>query len=216
MPGLGAPAKHFLSVLAVLLTGACERAGDARPASDAASPLAAEAAEPLVIDTIAQAEARRVAAELEPALMDRLVTALASGGTTAGFAFCIDSAPALIARLTADGGRVVRRVSAQARNPTNAPDSVEAQVLERMVIALGEGRLAADTTFMTADTDGRRTLHYARPILIRQECLACHGDPAGYSARVRDVLARRYPDDLAINYTSGALRGIVSVRLEVP
>jgi hypothetical protein len=61
--------------------------------------------------------------------------------------------------------------------------------------------------------DGRRVVHYVRPIVIAKPCLACHGDPAQMAPAVRDLIASRYPADQATGYKEGDLRGAFSVRL---
>jgi hypothetical protein len=198
-----------------VLSIGCEPRAEPREDTTTAAPLVVTAPEPLVIDAAAHAEAGRLASELEPRLMDRLVEALRSG-EAAALAYCIDSANAITERMSAEGGRVVRRVTDRVRNPTNAPDSVEALLLERFAVKHNNGLLASDTVFMAIESDGRRMLHFARPILVREGCLACHGDPAGYSPTIRQLLARNYPNDAARNYAVGELRGMVSVRIEVP
>jgi hypothetical protein len=41
----------------------------------------------------------------------------------------------------------------------------------------------------------------------RQLCAACHGDPDKLDPRVRHELADRYPNDHALNFRTGELRG---------
>jgi hypothetical protein len=52
-----------------------------------------------------------------------------------------------------------------------------------------------------------------QPIRVQAMCLSCHGDPAGIPAEVKEILASRYPKDLATGYKAGDLRGAVSVRI---
>ncbi|MCI5148965.1 MAG: DUF3365 domain-containing protein [Candidatus Electrothrix sp. MAN1_4] len=53
------------------------------------------------------------------------------------------------------------------------------------------------------------TYQYARPILVQQECLKCHGDPADAPPAVLE----KYGSEKAFGYKVGEVRGIVSVTL---
>ena len=70
-----------------------------------------------------------------------------------------------------EGGYEFRVPKFQPRNTANAPDALEAAVLERF---------AADsnlTEHCELDRE-RNSLRYFRPIKLTSECLLCHGDPA--------------------------------------
>ncbi len=53
------------------------------------------------------------------------------------------------------------------------------------------------------------TYRYARPILVQQECLKCHGDPEDAPPTV----IAKYGSEKAFGYKVGQVRGIVSVSL---
>jgi hypothetical protein len=57
-------------------------------------------------------------------------------------------------------------------------------------------------------------VRFLRPIRVAQPCLACHGTPATYSPAVRGLLRERYPQDQAVGYQVGDLRGAISVRIQ--
>jgi hypothetical protein len=46
-------------------------------------------------------------------------------------------------------------------------------------------------------------------------CLACHGSPKQFDVAVADLLREKYPDDRAVGYKVGDLRGAVSVRVKL-
>jgi hypothetical protein len=193
------PLRSLAALLAATgLAAACSRAERAGPSL---SPP----------DSASVAAARSAAASLGADLLGMLTRALEEGGPDAAIAFCADSAQARSARHQAEGVQV-RRVGTRVRNPANAPDSVERAVLERFAAALAAGTAPRDTAFMMAGAGGGAELRYMRPVLLAPPCLACHGDPAAMSDRVRGVLAARYLDDQAVGYRVGELRGAVSVR----
>ncbi|MGE0552136.1 MAG: DUF3365 domain-containing protein [Gemmatimonadales bacterium] len=165
-------------------------------------------------DSVAIAAARQAAASLGGDLLGMLTRALQEGGPDRAIAFCADSAQARSARHQAEGVQV-RRVGTRVRNPANAPDSVERAVLAAFAASLAGGTPPGDTAFVATGADGAPELRYLRPVLVAEPCLACHGDPAAMSSRVREVLASRYPADEAVGYQVGELRGAVSVRRPV-
>jgi hypothetical protein len=162
-------------------------------------------------------------AELERARQ----TATALGQDLAGLVFATlqrEGAPAAVRvcseiaqeRTAAHGGEgvYVRRVSDRLRNPLNAPDVAERRELERMHELAAAGSLPSEIV-RVVDRGGERSLHLLRPIRIQPPCLACHGEPQGIAPEVRRILAERYPDDRAVGYAAGQLRGAISVRVPV-
>jgi hypothetical protein len=158
------------------------------------------------------ADARALADSLGGTLQHTLRGLLESGGPPADVAFCADSAQLISARF-ATYERYIRRVSLRTRNAANRPDSAESAVLARLDSLHQAGQLPSDQAWATVSADGRRVVHYVRPIVIAKPCLACHGDPAQMAPAVRDLIASRYPADQATGYKEGDLRGAFSVRL---
>ncbi len=94
----------------------------------------------------------------------------------------------------------VGRTSARLRNPRNAPPE-----WARSTVAATDGRKAADVPSVAVDLGDRVGL--LRPIEIRRRCLACHAAREALSAGTREWLARAYPQDRALGYELGDLRG---------
>ncbi len=164
-------------------------------------------------DSAATAEMRGAAGALAGRLMGELTTALARGGPDSAIAFCADSAQALTAAAQRAGLRV-RRVGTRVRNPANQPDSGDRALLDHFAAERAAGRpLPVDTVVVVAGLNGAE-VRFVKPILVAEGCLACHGDPAGMTAGVRQTLATRYPADAAVGYRVGDLRGAVVVSKE--
>ncbi|HRN54626.1 MAG TPA: DUF3365 domain-containing protein, partial [Gemmatimonadaceae bacterium] len=64
--------------------------------------------------------------------------------------------------------------------------------------------------------DGGWELRYLRPVVLQEFCTTCHGAVENIPAAVRSVIAERYPDDSAVGYAAGELRGAISVRIPLP
>ncbi len=95
---------------------------------------------------------------------------------------------------------VFRVTSDDYRQEDNIPDEFEVSAIK----AFKDDKLLE---FFERYEDG--TYRYARPILVQQECLKCHGDPEDAPPA---VLAK-YGSEKAFGYKVGQVRGIVSVSL---
>jgi len=130
-------------------------------------------------------------------LMEELSEGL-QGGPVVAIGVCRLRAPEIAARLSVDGVRIGRS-SHRLRNPANrTPDWVQ-PLLDRYRDTPAE----RDPLVVPLD-DGR--YGYVEPIIVQPLCLSCHG--ASLEPAVIDALATMYPDDRAIGYAVGDLRGV--------
>jgi hypothetical protein len=97
-------------------------------------------------------------------------------------------------------GVEVGRTSARLRNPRNAPPA-----WARAYLAATDGRKAARVPAVAFDLGDRVGL--LRPIEIRSRCLHCHAPARELSEETRAWLAHAYPEDRALGYALGDLRG---------
>ncbi len=86
------------------------------------------------------------------------------------------------------------------RQAANKPDSFES-------MAISSFKNQQSLTFM--DAFEGNTYRYARPILVKQGCLKCHGRPEDAPPAVIE----KYGDSKAFGYKVGDVRGIISVKL---
>jgi hypothetical protein len=144
------------------------------------------------------AEAAAAIARLREELGGALREALAHGPAQA-IDVCRVEAPRL-ARAAAAPGISVGRTSHRLRNPDNAPEDWMLPLLDEY--RSGEPQPGS---FRTVDL-GPRGTGYVEPIYLAPLCATCHGasvDPA-LLARIRE----RYPDDRAVGFRVGELRGL--------
>ncbi len=130
-----------------------------------------------------------------------LQTALREGmaqGIPEAITACRVRAPEIARTHSQDGVRV-GRTSHRLRNPANAPPAWVAPLLAAYV-ADPSARAAKTVTI----DDGRAG--YVEPIVAQGLCLACHGSALApeVSARIGEL----YPDDQAVGFASGDLRGL--------
>ncbi len=141
---------------------------------------------------------------------------LKSGGSLQAVIVCSDTASDLTKMLSDAVDLNIKRVSFKNRNPNNIPDEIEAKILHSYEKLLLQGKLSESTeTFGEYEINGERILRYMKPIFVDTPCLNCHGGSSNISKEVADVINKNYPEDKAINYVKGELRGAVSITKEL-
>jgi hypothetical protein len=132
-------------------------------------------------------------------LLGELEAALGSGGGRAGIETCREKAPMIAARVSEQYGLRIGRTSDRLRNPGNAPPAwALRQVAER----------TAEPTFL-AGPGGE--LGALLPIRLKAECQMCHGPVEAIDEEIRQAIADVYPDDRAVGFVEGDLRGWIWV-----
>jgi len=157
--------------------------------------------------------AREAADAMGGALQGRLFAALDEGGAMLAVEVCSVEAQAISQEFSV-ADLSVRRVSLLTRNPINDPDSWEEQRLRAMAALHDAGETPGETAEVVSQ-DGGRMLRLVRPILVAPPCLACHGDVSTIDPPVLELIRSRYPDDRAVGFEAGDLRGAVSVQLRL-
>jgi hypothetical protein len=156
---------------------------------------------------------RAAADALASELMKKLVAELREGGPAQAVHVCSEVAQEIAASQSKDGLHL-RRVSLKVRNPQDTPDAYERAILEQMEQQHRDGELPEETIETVVEA-GQREIRYMRPIVIQEQCLACHGERAALDPEIRAILGERYPDDQAVGYRVGDLRGATSVIINV-
>ncbi len=154
-----------------------------------------------------RAAARRLGAGLKKALMG----AMKQGGPAAAIDVCNLEAPAIADTLAAELGLEVGRTSLRRRNPANAPDAWEQAALAEFAarVEAGEKPGELETGAVAAGPDGRPVYRWLRGIGTIGLCLRCHG--AEMDADLADRIAQLYPEDSAVGFAAGDLRGAFTV-----
>lgn len=161
------------------------------------------------------ARANALSQQLGGRLKAALEAALQQGGPMTAITVCRDQAQALTAEVSRDSGWTVGRTALRVRNPANAPDAWERQILEGFAQAAEEGANVAGLSFheTTGSGDARRW-RYLKAIPTAPLCTTCHGsnvDPA-----LQEAIRAAYPDDQATGFAPGSLRGAFTVSRPVP
>jgi Protein of unknown function (DUF3365) len=163
------------------------------------------------------AEARSVATAMPPKLLAVLTDAINQGGPEGAIAVCKDKAPQMAQAASAQSGWQIRRVSLRNRNPKAVPDE-----WEKVALADFDRRAAAGENPATLEraevvpVDGRPTYRYLRALPTQELCVSCHGAPEKLSPAVAAKLRELYPDDRAVGYSPGQIRGAVTLKKPLP
>ena len=158
-------------------------------------------------------EMRENASDFMVQLKNILIKQIKSEGTLSAVAVCSDTAQVLTNNFGLKKGVYIKRVSFKNRNKHSVPDEFEARILKEFEQIKKEGKLNSDTEhFEIIIENDYQYLRYMKPIKIGAACLKCHGNEEKISSEVKGLIAKRYPDDKAIGYKNGDLRGAVSIK----
>ena len=151
-------------------------------------------------------DAQAALAPLKKGLMGALKGAMAEGPETAVDA-CKLAAPSITAGAGAPDRRV-GRTSKRLRNPANAP----ADWLVPLLDAYQQGGPSAHNG-RVVDL-GSQGIGYVEPIYMKKLCVTCHG-PSVEPALLEHI-RERYPEDRAVGFEEGDLRGLFWVVTSPP
>lgn len=140
------------------------------------------------------------------ALQAELKNAMQQGGPVNAIGVCNTTAMPITAKVSLEQGLMLSRVSLKNRNPANAPNDWQMEVLESF-----ENRKAAGEELATMAwseivvMDGKQQFRFMQAIPTGTLCLQCHG--SDISPEVSARLAELYPGDKATGYAEGDMRG---------
>ena len=118
-------------------------------------------------------------------------------------------------RLSTTSGWEIRRTAINVRNPNNIPDAWEKDVLKLFEQRLAEGVDLETFEFAkVVNLDGKRVFRYMKPITMKAFCTTCHGQDV--APVVAEAIIKKYPEDQAIGYQPGELRGAFSLLKILP
>lgn len=158
-------------------------------------------------------ESRKTAQEFMQTLGGTLKKQLAEAGAESAIGVCKQVAPAL-ANEYSKNGRVVKRVSLNTRNVMQGtPDEWEKSMLENFEHQQQQGLPVSDME-VSQEINGPdgRWYRYMKAIPTQPLCLQCHGKPSDITEDVRKLLLKEYPQDKAVGYAVGQIRGAVSIK----
>ena len=143
-------------------------------------------------------------------LKNTLQTALKDGNIVEAIKICGSEAQDLT-MLNNTEKTSIKIISLKYRNPANKPTKKEELILKNFEEKLQSGVEFNDLVFKQTITNYKeKTFTYIKAIPVKEVCLNCHGD--NVSKKVLKQIKINYPNDKAIGFNLGEIRGAFSVR----
>lgn len=156
---------------------------------------------------------RATAVDFTQDLKSILIEQIQSNGVLQAVSVCSDTAQVLTNNFGVERGIYIRRVSLKNRNANNFPDNFEKRILNKFELLHQNNELNSETEYAEIVTEGDyKYLRYIKPIMVQAECLNCHGSQTDIMPEVKTLIVQNYPDDKAVGYKSGDLRGALSIK----
>lgn len=156
---------------------------------------------------------RATAVDFTQDLKSILIEQIQSNGVLQAVSVCSDTAQVLTNNFGVERGIYIRRVSLKNRDANNFPDDFEKRILNKFELLHQNNELNSETEYAEIVTEGDyKYLRYIRPIMVQAECLNCHGSQTDIMPEVKTLIVQNYPDDKAVGYKSGDLRGALSIK----
>lgn len=161
----------------------------------------------LAQDSIDVSKQKAAAAELKKTLMAQLKAKMNEGGPTNAVEFCSKNAIEITKQVAEKNGLHIKRVSIKNRNPKNAPDAMDKKVLAAFEESMKKDKKLPE--FATVGENGK--IKYYEPLVIGEACVVCHGKEGSVTKETADKIKKLYPNDKAVGYNVGDLRGAIVV-----
>lgn len=148
--------------------------------------------------------------EYSSTLQTALKGAMEAGGPVGGIAVCHEQAPQIAADISQRSGWTVARTSLKVRNPASAPDAYATEVMQEFQQRIAKGEAAADLTKAeVVEEGGVKVFRFIKAIPTGELCLTCHGTDV--KPELKAKLQELYPDDQAIGFKPGDMRGVFTL-----
>jgi hypothetical protein len=146
------------------------------------------------------------------ALSKEVMDALEAGGVKHAVDYCNVHASPLIDSLSKQHKVQISRVSDKYRNPDNKPGELDLTVLK----AYREQLAAGDELQPHLEVTANDVIFYSPILILNPVCLNCHGEPGTTAEQGNiDFIKTKYPDDRAVGYKIGDLRGVWKIILSL-
>ena len=143
-------------------------------------------------------------------LKGELQSAMKSGGPIKAIDVCKEQAPMIAKNLSEKYGWKIARTSLKTRNSSNAPDAWESKVLHDFEKRKQNGEKVKPMAFFeTVNENGVKSFRFMKAIPTGKACLTCHGDNLDPALAAK--LDSSYPDDKAIGFKLGDIRGAFTI-----
>mgnify|MGYP002152759735 CR=1 FL=1 len=146
-----------------------------------------------------------ISVEMQNVLLQNVAGAIQKGGTDYAVEFCNIHAMQLTDSIAEDLNVYIQRLSDRTRNSANAIQTQDDNLAWEKI-------KSEKADFLEQHKNGE--IYYYKPILIAMPtCLKCHGGKSDIVESTQNIIAQKYPNDKAVNYNMGDLRGMWKIKL---
>lgn len=143
---------------------------------------------------------------VQNALLQNVGSAIEQGGTDYAVEFCNLKAITLTDSLSVLNKIKVQRLTDKNRNTQNA--------IQTETDSLAWERIKSEKTAFI-EQDDKAEIYYYKPIMMGMPaCIKCHGSKSDISESTQNIIRLYYPQDKAIDYKIGDLRGMWKIKFE--
>jgi hypothetical protein len=154
------------------------------------------------------AKAEQAVQNLSGTLVSVLTTKIDEEGTVAAINYCSEVALELTDSISKAEGVIIKRVSHRYRNPANAAEEKEIELIKNYISQIENGEKPEAQVI----SQNNHFIYYSPIIIGMPTCLKCHGKPnEDIEENVLLVLNEKYPGDIATGFSMGELRGLFKV-----
>ncbi len=192
--------KYFISIYifaTVLFLAACEQTN-----SPANRNVEAKNTNDLYI-----AKGKEIASSTFVTLSSNLQKAMKAGGVSNAINYCNLNTSPIVDSLANQHQATIKRTSLKIRNPNNIPTPSELTQLQ-----LYQKQTETNKKLKPVIKEKNGQISFYAPIHVMPACQKCHGK-IGKTMLEEDykIIQQFYPNDKAINYSTGELRGMWSI-----
>ena len=142
------------------------------------------------------------------ALSTQLITKMKAGGPAEAVPFCNVKAAPITKLLSEKYNVVIKRTSDKLRSCDNEPSVRELEIINNYQNLLAQGKELQPIV----ELDSTKAKHFYAPIIIKANCLVCHGKVnETMSVKTDSIIKLTYPFDIATGYNEGDVRGVWSI-----
>lgn len=147
-------------------------------------------------------------------LKGEMKKAMKSGGPINAMNVCSSKAPGIAQSVGAKHKLKIARTSLKLRNPGNAPDAWELEVLQNFEKRKAKGEDVKKMAYAkVVDMNGKKVFRMMKAIPTGQVCLKCHAEKIAPAVAAK--LKSLYPTDKARGFKLGDIRGAVTIIKEL-
>jgi len=159
-------------------------------------------------------EARATVKSFAEQLKGALKPAMKKGGPVEAISVCQHQAGPIAESVSAKSDWLVSRTSLKARNEANQADAWELKVLQTFEQRKADGENIKTMEYSERVVSNDKPVYrYMKAIPTGELCLKCHG--SSLDSAVSASLKKHYPNDLAVGFNKGDIRGAFSLQKAV-